>query len=990
LTGTVPSDDHRLRQVSQRQTCRSLIRRAAGALLLLTALSASPAAAKFDPSYEWTTLETPHFLIHFHQDGEAVSRRAAAIAEDVHRRLAPRIRWEPKEKTRLVLVDAADEANGWATPLPYNVIYLYLTHPAGTQGFGLTSYDDWLRLVITHEYSHILQLDMTHGFPDGLQYVLGRVYFPNFFQPVWLIEGLATYEETELTTGGRGRSAWADMVLRTAAIENRFPTLAQAAVFPDSWPGGQVPYLFGESFIRFLAGRYGREGVAEISTVYSERMLPFLVESTALRTMGREYDGLWNEWKASVRDRAERSAASVRARGATTTTPLTAQGFVTTGPSFAPSGGQVAFAAVYGDEYPGIYLAGPDGSGSRKVVENVFPSSASGTGFAWDRDGSGLYFTRIEIVRNTAAYNDIYRYDLATGRERRITKDLRARDPDVSPDGSWLALVMNRMGRTRVGLVNLAGRTSPAGEADVVPVTAWSEDQYETPRWSPDGKRIALGLWRKGGWRDIRIIDTAGNVLEEVTNDRAVDSGPAWDPGGAVLYFSSDRTGIFNLYAYDTAGRTLRQVTNVLSGAFAPSVSPDGKTLAFTFYSSRGYDIHAMAVDPAAWRLAEPDLRTAATVTYDERQVDASTRPYSPLSTSYPRFWFPTFASSPASGTMYGAFTFNEDAVQRHRYLASVYYGPKNDRVWYALDYFYEGFYPSLQFHIADGDTVHGSFLTDAAGSTDYVERTRMIGGKVIIPFLTNARQQWLVLEYQRKRISALTGLPPWTGYAGPVPAQGVLAALRASFLYNDSREYVYSFGPEDGRKVELGAERFDRSLGSDFQYTRYTADWHEYLDLPGKHQVLLARAFGGTSTGEGPPQGIYELGGDPLGDITTTLDDLVISLRGYPLNVVRGSKVALGTLEYRFPILNLERGADTGPFFSRRLYGAVFAEAGNAWDGEYRSSALLRSVGAELRLNILFSYYLPMTLRLVGARGLDEEGEKQFYFSFWVPVELF
>lgn len=958
-------------------------------VLLFCLLAARPASAKFDPSYDWSTLESEHFLVHFHQEGEAVARRAASIAEDVHRRLAPRIHWEPTSKTRLVLVDAADEANGWATPIPYNIIYLYLSHPAGTQGFGLTSYDDWLRLVITHEYTHILQLDMTHGFPDGLQYVLGRIYFPNFFQPVWLIEGLATYEETELTAGGRGRSSWAEMILRMAALENRFPTLGQAAVFPDSWPGGQVPYLFGESFIRFLAGRYGREGVADISTAYSGRAVPWLVESTAQRMLGREYTGLWQEWKASVRDRSERMAMAVRAKVLTPSTPVTSRGFVTTGASFAPTGGRLAYAAAQGDEYPGVYISAADGSGSRKVLENVFPS-ASGTGIAWDRDGSGFYFTRNEVVRNVAFYNDVYHYDLATGKERRITQDLRARDADVSPDGTWLALVMSRMGRTRVGLLNIEGRTAAAGERDIVPVTAWSGDQYETLRWRPDGKAIAVGIWRTGGWRDIRIIDPAGNVLDEVTNDRAIDSGPAWSPDGATLFFSSDRTGIFNLYAYDTASRTVKQVTNVLGGAFSPAVAPDGKTLAFTSYSSRGYDIHTMPLDTQAWRPAEADLRSLPTVTYDEQPVGSPVRAYSPLSTSYPRFWFPTYGTSPASGSMYGAFTFNEDASQRHRYLASVYYGPKNDRVWYAFDYFYEGFYPSLQFHTADGDTIHGKFLADGSGSADYVERTRMIGGAVIIPFLTNARQDWLVLEYQQKRNTALTDLPPWTGYSGPVPAQGVLASGKASLIHSDTREYVYSFGPEDGRKIELGAERFAESLGSDFQYTRYTADWHEFLDLPGKHQVLVARGFYGTSTGDGPPQGVYELGGDTLGDITTTLDDLVVSLRGYPPNVVRGGKVALGTLEYRFPIANLERGADTGPFFSRRLHGAVFAEAGNAWDGAFHSSELRRSVGAELRLNILFSYYMPLTLRLIGARGLDEQGEKQFYFSFWVPAELF
>ena len=174
--------------------------------VILLLILVSPAAAKFDPSYQWTTLETPHFLIHYHQAGEPIARKAARIAEDVHARLVPRIAWEPKQKTHLVLVDARDQANGMASPIPYNQMIIYLTHPLGEPGFGLTQYDDWLRLVITHEYAHILQLDMVTGVPRVVQKVLGRIYFPNMFQPVWMIEGLATYEETEQTSGGRGRS----------------------------------------------------------------------------------------------------------------------------------------------------------------------------------------------------------------------------------------------------------------------------------------------------------------------------------------------------------------------------------------------------------------------------------------------------------------------------------------------------------------------------------------------------------------------------------------------------------------------------------------------------------------------------------------------------------------------------------------------------------------------------------------------------------------
>jgi len=265
-------------------------------VLLFAALS----HAKFDPSFVWTTLVTPHFLIHYHQGGEETAKRAAVLAEDVHARLAPRIKWEPKDKTRIVIVDAMDEANGYTTPIPYNQIVLFLTPPSGTQGFGLTAYDDWLRLLITHEYTHVLQLDMVTGGPAALQKVLGRIYFPNLFQPVWMLEGLATYEETEQTSAGRGRSPGAEMTIRTAVLENAFPDLGSAAVFPDSWPAGEVPYLFGEAFTRYIADTYGREKLAEISTVYSGRWFPLLVTSTSRKVLNAEYQDLWNKWRKGL------------------------------------------------------------------------------------------------------------------------------------------------------------------------------------------------------------------------------------------------------------------------------------------------------------------------------------------------------------------------------------------------------------------------------------------------------------------------------------------------------------------------------------------------------------------------------------------------------------------------------------------------------------------------------------------------------------------
>jgi outer membrane protein assembly factor BamA len=139
---------------------------------------------------------------------------------------------------------------------------------------------------------------------------------------------------------------------------------------------------------------------------------------------------------------------------------------------------------------------------------------------------------------------------------------------------------------------------------------------------------------------------------------------------------------------------------------------------------------------------------------------------------------------------------------------------------------------------------------------------------------------------------------------------------------------------------------------------------------------VLQARLFAGGAGGDAPPQGAFALGGESPGDVSLALEAPSLPLRGYPANAFRGDNALLLGLEYRFPLREIGRGGDTAPFFWRRLHGAVFLDAGGAWDeGGASAERLHAGVGAELRLDLTFSYGLPLTLRLGVAWGLDEEG---------------
>jgi Tol biopolymer transport system component len=948
-------------------------------VVLLLLLAAGPAPAAFDPVHRWRTIRTAHFAVIFHEGCDELAARAATIAEAAHAQLAPRVGWTPGERTRLIIADDDDAAGGWASPYPYNQIMITPTPPLGEFGLGTTRHDDWLRLVITHEYTHILQLDMTAGLPQAARSIFGRLYFPNALQPLWLIEGLATLEETELTAGGRGHSPGSAMFLRMAALAGSLPTLDQMAVLPDAWPAGQVPYLFGESFLRYLAGRFGREKIAALSRVYAGRPLPFLVESSGREALGVDYRTLWGQWAAELQQQSRALERTLAAAGLTASSALTAAGRFNLAAAWSPDGRTIAWLRADGSDYPGVWVMNADGSGRRRLVKDAFSTTSSGATLAWSPDGGRLYYTRQGIRRGTAIVNDLWAWDFGRNREIRLTDGLRARDAAASPDGRTLVLVTAGRGLTRLALADLDGPLPLRGAAGVRPLTEFTADQLAGPRWSPDGARIAVSAWRPGGEQEIRVLARDGSVLAHVGFPGALDGAPAWSPDGGTLFFSSDVTGIFNIFAWDARTGAVAQVTNVLGGAFSPAPAPDGRRLCFTEYTASGYDLRLMdlpaaaALPPTAILLSaerqDPATRTGTAV------LTASS-PYSPLDTLLPRFWFPWAASSPASGLMLGLVTGGQDAVQRHRYTLTGLYGPESGRLMHWFDYRYSGLRPTLRLSSSDFDRSYAGLLRDERRSADYTERYRAVGAAVDLSFPGFESAQAVSLGYRYRELSALDSLPPWPQYRGTLPATGAFGSLRLDWAFDNAWRQPLSISPAGGRRVELRLERFQRGLGSEQNATVATLDWSEYVALPAPRHVLAARVFFGGMDGGLPQQGVFGLGGGSPGDVEVAADDPGLLLRGFAPNAFRGTRAALASLEYRFPLLEVGRGGVSAPLFLRRLHGALFVDAGEAWTGDaFRTRDVHAGAGAEIRFDLLFSYGLPLTVRLGVAVGLDGEG---------------
>jgi hypothetical protein len=83
---------------------------------------------------------------------------------------------------------------------------------------------------------------------------------------------------------------------------------------------------------------------------------------------------------------------------------------------------------------------------------------------------------------------------------------------------------------------------------------------------------------------------------------------------------------------------------------------------------------------------------------------------------------------------------------------------------------------------------------------------------------------------------------------------------------------------------------------------------------------------------------------------------------------------------EYRFPIVNIDRGPSTVPIFFNRLNGTVFFDMGTAFDDAAKAT-LLKGAGGELWLDMMLAYNVGITLRLGFARGFDDGGLTKVYF---------
>ena len=927
----------------------------------------------------WHTLRTEHFEISYPEPNGAVARRAAFVAERAHRRLSSVLGHDPPGRTQIVLRDNTDSANGSATPLPYNQIELFVSAPEDLTPLG--DYDDWLSVLITHEHTHVLHLDTIHGWPAVVNAILGKVYAPNLIQPRWFVEGLATHMESAETSGGRIRSTMFDMYLRMDALEDRLLRIDQLSSSVDRWPRGSSWYLYGGRFVDWIARRYGREALTAMSHEYGRRLVPYGINRTARRVTGRTFIELYEEWQEELRRHYGAMRARLARAGLEEGERITSHGEIARAPRFLDPNTLVYFVND-GHNDPQLRLIDLASNRTAQLTRVAGDAYASATG-----DGRTVVFHSLDGYQDIYRLYDLFALDRGSGTITRLTRGRRARYPDVSPDGRRVAFVQNSAGTTHLMLADLA---DVEGTARVL-LRSRRFEQVFTPRWSPDGRTLAVSRWTEGGYRDVALVDVATGAVQPITHDRAIDSGPAWAPDGQTLYFSSDRTGVANLYAYDLRSQTIEQVTNVVSGAYSPAVSPDGRTLVYLGYSSRGFDLHRLAIDPSRWRPTSGNLPRRPPPP-QAGSIIAPSRRYRAWPTLYPRSYLLDFQPD-AFGAQLGIHVAGQDIVGRHQYVARVGISLVKGYVNADLQYLYRRLAAPLNLRLFRTVAPRGGLEVGGEART-WVEDA--LGAEVgfSYAFRRALHSERIGASYS---LSSLRKAEPFGGVLDPntpppvLPLTGRLATLRLSWSYSDARRHTYDMTPSMGRTLGVSVSLAHAALGSAFDAASVSWSWSRYVEAPwAEHHVFAFRHGGGLSGGDLGHRGVFSVGGFPeVGLIQGFRDGQVlggVALRGYPPYHRRGTRFGLLQAEYRFPIHRWMVGPKTLPIYLSRSYASVFVDLGDAWTRTFEPKELRVGAGAEFFLDFTVGYVVPFTLRVGVAYGFMDGAGVQFYYHLGVP----
>lgn len=552
----------------------------------------SPRAQRFGgnpPSIRWQQVNTPDARVIFPPGLDSQATRVANIisfladADSTEQR---------RQKIDLVLQNQTTISNGYVGLGPFRSEF-FLTPLQNSFALGSLPWADQLAI---HEFRHVQQYN---AFNVGLSRVLrivfgqeGQALANNAAIPGWFFEGDAVYNETHVSRQGRGRLPF---------FYNDYRSLWQANrkyAWMKLRNGSYRDFVPDHYALGYLLVAYGREKYGEMiwkkithdAAAFKGLFYPF--QQAVKRYTGKDFVTFRNEalqyFKTRLHD--EMKDTVINGRGDFTNYEY---------PAYTENNGMVFVKSGF-KNVPAFYIT------ANNRERRIRTKDVSLDNYFSYRNGRIVYASyRPDRRWGYRDYGELQILDIASGRQRRLTRNTKYFSPDISGDGKRIVAVqVDTRGRSSLHIIDAENGTILSA------LPNQEREWYTYPKFY-GADTIISAVRDKSGQMTMAQTDIRTGITEYLFPfSFAVMGFPnLWRD---TLYFSASLDEEDKLFAYSLKDKILLtpepSAAGEGSGYYQPSVQ--GDAIVWTNFTANGFKLVKANKTLLHWRVADSNYFT--------------------------------------------------------------------------------------------------------------------------------------------------------------------------------------------------------------------------------------------------------------------------------------------------------------------------------------------------------------------------------------------
>ncbi len=884
---------------------------------------------------DWWVIHSTHFDVYYETGTESVAESTVVIAEREIRLLGDAFDYLPSSPISVIV---------YRSPARFRQTTLL----PGDMGEGVGGFTEFYKgriavpfTGIWSDYRHVLAHELNHAYVFDMMYKRELTDIVRSRAPLWVMEGLAEYTSLGWDTAS-------EIEFRDMVINNMIAGVGELSRRQDYlvYRQGQAIYHFMNqrygseryfSFVRHMKNRDGIEGAIQEAfgmTVdqFSERFIEWARET------------YWSD-VATGESPSDIGVPLMHGEGSR------ASRMNLSGPVISPDGSKVAGCDYHHARFSGVVISAVDGedlfrpvSGGGVFEEAVSPMYRT-MAFSPGSDSIAVAFHLVE--------RDGMKISVIGGDPVTLSFDFEMiRDPVWNPQGGQIAFSALQSGSLDIWLYDIASENlsrvsdNNQGEFDLW----WGQSGILCVSENPAERQRSIQRWQ---------IDGSCEVLHSCLEDL---SAPVETPGG-VIFISSEQ-GDPNFYMLQGDSLPILRLTDLYVTPQYPSWADSSGIAMFqaTDWSGSGLfissDLDSRRIESACSVHVCGDRETPESFSQFET---GSWRiaPYQPefsLDQVSANAGFDSYSG--LTGNTY--FLFSDVLALHQMGILANFSGQVNDMDLAVM-------YSNMKHRFQTGGSayrfVSRYVFEDSLGYRDYV-RDINLGAMLEVDYpFTKALRAGVAGNYRRVSREGL--------WSNDMLFRENIFSVRTNLVYDNA--LWGAVGPRVGSRMSID---FDYAPGfwDNAEYFTAMFDVREYTWVSSE-VTLATRLAGGISFGENKQR--FFLGGtlphrrstgdvEGVGDVFQFYASYADLLRGWDYVSLSGTSYGVGSLEFRFPVLNYLSLAAPIPMTFTRGRGVIFTDLGfvsddlstfkgaSGHDG-FRLEDIKMSFGTGFRLNVGF-----------------------------------